>query len=206
MIPHPSIPVGQIRPSDIMILLGLGTVYEIISRTLAHVGKSKSSSMVTLELELKELQYETARKRRLGQAAFVETSKLERQVLAKEKELEKQQELFQTRTDKVARMVKYSGLAVYLLVFCVYYGIPMLTIDGMRVDREDLDGEDALNSDDRAVAFLNTIMFPISYVGFGVKISRLGIPNARGSIGALAVLWSSQVTVGKFIDCIEVLL
>mmetsp|Transcript_3646 Transcript_3646/g.5344 ORF Transcript_3646/g.5344 Transcript_3646/m.5344 type:complete len:207 (-) Transcript_3646:193-813(-) len=206
MIPHPSIPVGHVRPSDIILMLGVGTVYEIISRSLAHIGKSKSSSMISMEGELKQLQYQTAQKRRLGQSAFVETSKLERQLLAKEKELEKEQTSLETRTDKVAKMAKYSGLMLYFAVFCIYYGIPMLTVDGMRVDSENLDGEDALNSDDRASAFLKTIMFPISYVGLGVKIARLGIPNAHGSIGALVVLWSSQVTVGKLIDCIEALL
>ena len=51
--------------------------------------KSKSSTERTLEQQLVQLNFETAQKRRLGPSAFVETSKLERQVLSKEKELAK---------------------------------------------------------------------------------------------------------------------
>jgi len=49
----------------------------------------KPNWLIEKEAALAVLQAETNAKRKLGPSAFVETSKLERQVLAQEKELEK---------------------------------------------------------------------------------------------------------------------
>ena len=89
VIPHQAIPLLEIRPFDIWFLLALGAIVEVLSRGLSYMTKSKSSTERTLEQQLVQLNFETAQKRRLGPSAFVETSKLERQVLSKEKELAK---------------------------------------------------------------------------------------------------------------------
>ena len=200
MIPHPTIPVLEIRPADIWLLLAAGASLEIISRSLGHLAKRKTEAEVTLEKKLLLLQFETAKKRRLGPPAFVETSKLERKLLQAEKDLAILQDERQTRADRVKKIIKNSSLSLYILVFIIYYGIPVVSLDGLKVDSDDLES----TAEARARSFLNGLMFPISYIGIGVKIARLGIQEV--GIGALVVLWSSQVTIGKIIDCVEAIL
>lgn len=208
-IPHAPIPLEEVRPLDIWVLLGVGACYEVMTRTMAYLAKSKSKHERGSEQELRTLRFETAKKRRLGPSAFVETSKLERSVLAKEKELAKQQEARKIQSTRIQQIIRNFGLALYAFVFMIYYGIPLLVIDGMGVSsttNSDLETELLESSDKRAAAFLRAILFPISYVGIGLKFARLGVENPASSIGALVVLWSGQVTVGKIIDCIEMLL
>ena len=86
-----------------------------------------------MRAELHDLRYETAKKRSLGPSAFVETAKLERQVLAREKELAAMET---GRSDKVAKMeaiIKKASTAIQVLIFLVYWGIPILSIDGSRI-------------------------------------------------------------------------
>lgn len=197
MIPHPTIPVLEIRPADIWLLLAAGASLEILSRVLGHVAKSKTFAEVALEEDLLILQFETAKKRRLGPQAFVETSKLERKVLQAEKDLAVLREERQTRADRVKKIIKNGSLSLYILIFVIYYGIPMVSLDGLKVDSDDLES----TAEERARSFLYGLMFPISYIGIGVKIARIGMQEV--GIGALVVLWSSQVTIGKIIDCVE---
>jgi hypothetical protein len=199
VVPHQAIPLQEIRPFDIWFLLGLGVLVEVVSRYLSFTTKSKSSRERALDEDLVRLNFETAQKRRLGPSAFVETSKLERQVLAKEKELEKMISTRKANTERVAKLVKNGSLAIYTVVAIAYYSLPIFKIDGMKID-----GDLSLIDEDRALGFLQGFLFPISYVGIGMKISRYGLHKA--GIGALVVLWSSQVTVGKIIDGIEALL
>jgi hypothetical protein len=62
----------------------------------------------------------------------------------------------------------------------------------------------SLIEEDRALGFLQGFLFPLSYVGMGMKVARYGLHKA--GMGALVVLWSSQVTAGKIIDGIEALI
>lgn len=202
MIPHPTIPVLEIRPIDMVVLLIGGAVLEVLTKALLISGRKKSSTQKALEKELLLLQFETAKKRRLGPPAFVETSKLERKCLQKEKEIATLQEARTARTQVYQKLVKNVSLTVYLLIFILYYGIPMVSLDGNQVDSDDL----ASTSEERARGFLNGLLFPISYIGIGVKIAKIGFPSEQVGIGALVVLWSSQATVGKLLDVVEAVL
>jgi hypothetical protein len=197
MIPHPSIPVLEIRPADIILLLGMGATLELVSRGVAHLVKSKSEKEMALETELLSLNLQMAKSRRKGQSAFVETSKLERQVLGVAKNLASLETNRQARVGKISKVIRNASLSFYLLVFILYFGISMLSLDGMKIDSENLES----TAESRARSFHQGLLFPISYIGMGIKIARLGIQEI--GIGALVVLWSAQVTVGKVIDCVE---
>lgn len=86
-LPHAPIVLSQIRVNDIWLLLAVGAVFEISCRLVMLAVKIKPAWLVQKEAELQRLNTVTAAKRKLGPQAFVETSKLERQVLALEKEL-----------------------------------------------------------------------------------------------------------------------
>jgi len=200
VVPHQAIPLLEIRPFDIWSLLCIGVVLEIISRGLSFSAKSKSPTEKTAEQLLVQLNFEAAQKRRLGPSAFVETSKLERQVLSKEKELAKLVASRKSKSEQVAKLVKNGSLILYAVVAALYYSMPILKIDGTRLN----DDQVSLIDEDLAMGYLQGFLFPLSYVGLGMKVARFGLPKA--GIGALVVLWSSQVTVGKVIDGIEALM
>jgi len=199
-----SIPLLEIRTLDLWALLLGGVLLECISRGLVMVVKAKSSSEKRTAMDLFQLQFETAQKRRLGPSAFVETSKLERQVLAKEKALEEMIAVRKSRTERISKLVKNASLSFYGLVFVLYYSYSILSIDGTRLPGKD-DGIVRTREEDAelATAFVQGLLFPLSYVGIGMRIARWGLP-APG-FGALLVLWSAQVTTGKLIDGIELL-
>lgn len=200
MIPHPPIPVLEIRPADIVVLLGMGTTLELVSRFFAHIAKSKSEQEVSLEHELAVLSIQTAKSRRKGPSAFVETSKLEREQLRVEKLVSTLVAFRHARSQQISKWIRNASLCFYVIIFILYYGISMLSLDGMKII--DL-GESTTTPYTRARSFHQGLLFPISYIGMGVKIARLGIQEV--GIGALVVLWSAQVTVGKVIDCVEAL-
>ena len=199
MIPHPPIPVLEIRPADIVLLLGMGATLEVVSRFFAHGAKTKSEEEVSLENELAVLNIQTAKSRRMGPSAFVETSKLERQVLGVEKTLSTLSASRHARSIRISKIIRNVSLSFYGFIFILYYGISMLSFDGMKIDTIDLESTTTPYS--RARTFHQGLLFPISYIGMGIKIARLGIQEV--GIGALVVLWSAQVTVGKLIDCVE---
>lgn len=58
---------------------------------------------------------------------------------------------------------------------------------------------------DAAITAHDAYLFPISYLGFGVKISKFGLDNPRSSVGALFVFWAAQTTVEKIMVGIEAL-
>jgi len=103
------------------------------------------------------------------------------------------------------------------LIFCVYFGVPLLTINGIAVammEHNDIDdGISNVGSGDvdggfeaaKAASFTKGILFPISYVGLGMKISRFGLAEKASSIGALAVYWSAQTMMEKVLDIVEAL-
>ena len=203
MIPHPPIPIADVRIKDIWILLGVGVGMEVLSRMVLWFVKFKSGQQVELEAKLVHLTKETVKKRRLGPSGFVETSKLERQVLALEKTLSKLVETRRTRTQKAERLGQRLSYVVYVVVFVLYFSIPVLTLDGMAVDFQNT--SDGFGDErERANAYLQGFLFPLSYIGIGMRWARFGLPYP--GIGALVVLWSSQATVGNLLDGVEAIL
>eukprot|EP00546_Thalassionema_frauenfeldii_P010638 CAMPEP_0178920064 /NCGR_PEP_ID=MMETSP0786-20121207/14793_1 /TAXON_ID=186022 /ORGANISM="Thalassionema frauenfeldii, Strain CCMP 1798" /LENGTH=101 /DNA_ID=CAMNT_0020594081 /DNA_START=146 /DNA_END=448 /DNA_ORIENTATION=+ len=97
------VPILEIRTFDVWVLLLAGAVTEVVTKSLSIGVKVKSLAERSAEAQLQILNVETTKKRRLGPSAFVETSKLERKVLAKEKEIAEMAELRKRRTDNVAK-------------------------------------------------------------------------------------------------------
>jgi hypothetical protein len=87
-LPHPQIILSQIRINDVWLLLFIGGAYEVLCRSyILFAIKLKSTALLQKEYSLQQMTNKTNQLRKLGPSSFVETSKLERQVLALEKEL-----------------------------------------------------------------------------------------------------------------------
>jgi hypothetical protein len=147
--------------------------------------------------------------RRLGPAAFVETSKLERQVLVLEKELELAEARRKQRHEASETILLRRGtMQLALLIWVLYYAVPLVTVDDSAYAATTSSSDSiaaAAAASTTTGAFVKTLMFPIASVGFGFRISRWGLPAEAGasSLGALVILWSAQVTVGKLMDAVE---
>uniref|UniRef100_A0A7S2W1A2 Uncharacterized protein n=1 Tax=Eucampia antarctica TaxID=49252 RepID=A0A7S2W1A2_9STRA len=209
-MPHTEIPVDIIRSNDILLLLAMGGAMEITTRGLSYLSKSRSSAEISHRKDLYHLRNETAMKQRLGPSAFVETSKLERQVLVKEKELTQLEEARNKRRLLMKNLLKKFGWLMNIAIFIFYYGLPVLTINGMRV--VELAGEVVSTQDpeilesSKAAWFFKTVFFPLSFIG--MKLSTFGVDTKiRGSsIGALVVYWSAKAFCGKMYECLEALI
>mmetsp|Transcript_13687 Transcript_13687/g.28677 ORF Transcript_13687/g.28677 Transcript_13687/m.28677 type:complete len:243 (-) Transcript_13687:2954-3682(-) len=88
-LPHPSMPIGAVRPNDIIILLVIGAVFELVTRYSLVSYRRKPNIIRQRESALKELEQRVKKSRALGPHAFVETSKLERQLLAEKKKAQR---------------------------------------------------------------------------------------------------------------------
>ena len=206
VIPHPALPLGTVRPRDIYYLLALGAAFEIIGRIILLLAMKKSRTIVRKENEVKLLAKETKQKRDLGPSAFVETSKLERQLLAAEKELMTLTEQRKETAKLVEKRIQTFSTILTVCVFFIYYGIPIVELDGYQVAaRNGVIVQDTAEADTAAVSVCQAFLFPIGYLGVGVKISRWGLPNPKASVGALMVFWSSQVTVRQIMDGVDAL-
>ena len=70
-------------------------------------------------------------------------------------------------------------------------------------------GEDLVQLDDKIPAtFHKAVLFPLSMVGFGFKLSKWGMDeeSVATSIGALVVMWAGSGFVGQIFDGAEHLL
>lgn len=88
------------------------------------------------------------------------------------------------------------------LVFFLYYGVPIFSVQTSPFDF----GFATIDTVFDAGLYLKRLLFPITYVGMGVKLSRWGMSSpeeAACSIGALAVMWSAQVTMGQIMDAVD---
>ena len=204
-IPHPEIPLGSLRSTDMIVLLVGGAIWEIILRLVLWGHKAKPMSIKIRELKLKELERRVKKSRDKGAPAFVETSKLERQQLAEEKALNI---LAETRKAKLSiweSRSKKLNMGVSAIVMIAYYGVPLLEFSADRV--VPLPGEILSTEEATAIAesAMKSFLFPLSVIGIGMKVSKWGLADPKSSIGGLVVFWSAQTTVGKIIDGIEAL-
>jgi len=203
-LPHPSIPYTIVHSTDIALLLAFGFVYEIATGLYRHKNESRTSRERKVNIHLATLRYEAAKKRALGPSAFVETSKLERAVLATEKELVKLKKEREARSARTAKLIKKFNLVTNITVMLMYYGVAMLAIDGSRIIDENIGSNDEIISDvERASSFWKGLFFPLTYHGMGYKISQYGIESGmRAScVGALAVFWAARTTSGELFEC-----
>jgi hypothetical protein len=185
VVPHSTIPLAQIRPMDIFMLLGLGALWEILSRLALRYAQAKPASLVQRERDLKLLTILTNQKRALGPQAFVETSRLERQLLVDTKELGAAQEQRKADLIRFKSNLRKISYGVSFLIFFVYYGIPILCMDGSKVAAQAgwivTSAEEAST---HSTAYLSALLFPIGYIGMGIKVSRFGLETPRSSVGS----------------------
>ncbi len=203
-LPYPKIPYKIVRVKDIILLLALGFIYELFMRFYQHISARRTPQERKLKIHLATLRYEAAKKRALGPSAFVETAKLERAVLATEKELKKLVEEREVRTSRVAKLIKKCNLVTNMLVILVYWGVAMVAIDGSRLYKSIYDSSDEIVTDvERASAFWKGLLFPLPYNGMAYKIAQLGIDSAMkpSCLGALIVVWAARVTSGEVFEC-----
>jgi len=198
-------PIGTVRPYDIFILMAIGVVVEVVSRLALVKCKAKPQSLRQKEQSVRELEAQVKRSRALGPQAFVETSKLERRFLAEKKALG---EIVESRTksrERNEQLVGRIGTIINLLIFVCWYSVPIMEFSGDRV----LSPETLLSRSEATLAATEAFaaqLFPLSYLGIGIRISKLGLANSKTSTGALLVVWAAQTTVGKILDGLEALL
>ena len=203
-LPYPNIPYKIVHTGDIFLLLALGFIYELVMRVYQHSNARRTPQERKLKIHLATLRYEAAKKRALGPSAFVETAKLERAVLATEKELNKLVEEREARTNRVGRLIKKCNLITNVTVILVYWGVAIVAIDGSRLYKSSNDSSDEIITDvERASEFWKGFMFPLPYNGMAYKIGQLGIESAMkpSCLGALIVVWAARVTSGEIFEC-----
>lgn len=203
-IPYPDIPYKVVHAGDIVLLLALGFIYEFIMRVYQYKNERRTKHERNMNIHNATLKYEAAKKRALGPSAFVETAKLERAVLATEKELNKLVEDRASRKASTAKLIKKCNFATNMLIIMAYWGISMVVIDGSRLD----DGNSSANYEvitdvERASTFFKGLLFPLSYNGLNYKIAQFGIDSEMrpSCLGALAVVWAARVTCGELAEC-----
>lgn len=165
-LPYPEIPYKIVHTGDIALLLSLGFLYEIVMRVYRHTNERRTTNERKINIHLTTLRYEAAKKRALGPSAFVETAKLERAVLATEKEFTVAKTARETRKARVAKIIKKCNLATNILILLTYWGVAMVAIDGSRIDDNNNELYDEVMTDvERASAFWKGFLFPLSYNG-----------------------------------------
>jgi len=202
-IPHSPIPIASIRPNDILFLLAIGGVMETLTRSSRGRSPAEKKSIK----KLNALRYEVARLKTLGPSTFVETSKLERKVLLQEKELVKIEEEREKKKTVTTKRTKIIKMILNIFIFALYYGVPLLAIDRIRVVemKDNTPGMDFDEDLEMAIAgsYWKGVLFPLGYIGFGMKLARFGLKEKASSVSALAVYWSAQVFVRNIHDCVE---
>lgn len=197
-------PIGAVRPYDILILLAIGAILELTSRLSLFSSKIKPASIRKREYDLKELEKKVKKSRALGPHAFVETSKLERQQLAEEKKLTELSETRQKALQEKEKLVKRVGTLVYALVFVVWFGVPVMEFSGERLLTPGVLLSRA-ESAEAAISAFGAYLFPLNLMGMGIRVSKLGLANPKASTGALLVVWAAQMTVSQIMDGVEAL-
>lgn len=198
-VPHDALHLSLVRTTDLWFLLVAGALYELLTRFyLLFVCKLKSPAQLQLEAQLVPLKAETDRKRKLGPQAFVETSKLERQVLQLEKQISDIRSKREKRKEQVEKiLVKGGNFRLSVLIGLLYYSVPLLQLDAIST---------AQHTGVTAETLLKNLMFPLSSIsGLGYRIANYGLADeyVGTSLGALLALWSSQMTVGKLMDAVD---
>ena len=205
-IPYPDIPYKIVHTGDIVLILTLGFLYELAMRIWQHRNERRTPQESKLKIHLATLRHEASKKRALGPSAFVETSKLERAILAAEKELTKLEEERDASKARVAKSIRKCNLATNAAIIATYWGVAMVVIDGSRLYRAEYEpsyDDEVITDAERASAFWKGFLFPLSYNGMAYKIAQIGIGSSLrpSCLGALAVFWASRVTCGEVVEC-----
>lgn len=204
IIPHPPVPLSALRPNDIFLLLGLGAVWELIVRVLLLRHRGKPRKLLEREHKLKALQLKVKKMRAKGPSAFVQTSKLERQLLAEEKAMADTVAKRKAALERAEKQTKNANLLISAIIFFLWYSIPILEFEAHRISNlnevySEEEGQAMVESAHKA------FLFPLSVVGIGLKIAKYGLANPQSTSGALLAFWSAQTAVGKIMDAVDAL-
>lgn len=197
-------PIGAVRPYDIIILLVIGAAIELFTRLSLVSYRRKPNSIRQREYAQRDLEKRVKKSRALGPHAFVETSKLERKMLGEEKKLSDLAEKRKKALEKNEKLMGRVGMALNFIVFLCWYGVPVMEFSADRI----LSPDSLLSrteSAEAAISAFNSYLFPLTYLGMGVRVSKWGLANPQASTGALLVVWAAQTTVGKILDGVEAL-
>jgi hypothetical protein len=187
--------LADLRPRDVLLLLAAGAAWEAVARTILLTLKRKPASLRRKETAWEQLSYATTEKRKVGVSAFVETSKMERQLLALERALEATREARMSRQVRVEKtLLRYGNIVFSLLIFVLYYGVPLVALEPL---------EQEFGGHGYASPPLASMLFPLSYMGLGMRVARFGLDDQANSLGALVVFWSSQVLTSKVFDGVD---
>jgi len=197
ILPHPPTSLLFVNIADVTAILLFATALTFLHHALLFWGiqrpyKSKLKAQMRI---LRALRYETIKLRAKGLVAFVETSKMERKLLAKEKEIEELQAKQTKRMQLFQKWAKRLSNVTYLILFVLYFKTPLIRVAGIQPD---------LQTDGGDWRFTKGMLFPHSMMGLGNKIANYGMGN--GGIGALMVYFSTEVSVGRFLECCEIIL
>lgn len=203
VLPHPTIPLHSIRPTDVGFILFLAASVEGVFRTwLSWQTHRSATKMAPLVQRTSALRLVVAQKRALGPSAFVETSKLERVLLSEEMELERRKEQRASARERTRAWHEKCTRIVTVLVFVVYWGLPLLSSSSLFLEEE---------QESSSSSSLREMLFPLPYTGIGFRLSQWGmesssiigensISSGSSGLGALVVFWAGQVTAGELID------
>ena len=174
--------LAEVNSSDICLLLIVSCLFEATVQIMSFHKIRKSESEKEASKSLLSLKYQCAQSKIQGPEAFVETSKLERSILSREKELQE----FQTnRTKELAKIKHVSSRLSYVLyavVAALYWGVPMILLNDVKVPGD-------------ASSYLKTYFFPM-FLGIAGKTATVGQPV--GGLGPLLVVWAGQISVSEF--------
>jgi hypothetical protein len=205
-IPYPDIPYKIIHMADIVLILTLGFLYELAMPIWRHRNERWTPQECKSKIHLATLRHEVLRKHALGPSTFVETSKLERAILAAKKELTKLEEEREARKAGVAKSIWKCNVATNAAIIAAYWGVVMVVIDGSHLYRAEYEssyGDKVITDAERASTFWKGFLFLLSYNRMAYKIAQLGIDSSLrpSCLGALAVFWAARVTCGEVVDC-----
>lgn len=200
------IPILQIYPLDILVLLTVSSLFVTLCQIYLYVIQRTSSTEQALYKNIYMHRHLVAQGRTKGPSAFVETSKLERALLQLEKQMNDTKTTRSNQIDAFLKLKKRIGYALYILVFALYYGIPMIQMDGFRVSNMDEDSSSRNVEDTEdvvAAQFMKELLFPMYASRFFIRLANWGLPstcNPFSSLGALMIFWSGEITITKLLE------
>lgn len=180
---------------DIALLLAMSVINTFVLHAIEFFGCTRpyKQEYSQEKRQLRYLKHETNKLRAQGQPTFVETSKMERKLLAKEREVEKIQNHYDIKLARFKKLRKRYTYFLYALILVAYYQNPVLRI-GTPGDSEDEGDQN----------YLKGMLFPLSAIGIGNKIAHFGC--GKGGLSAMMVFWAGEVVTDKVMECILTLI
>ena len=121
--------LAEVHSSDIALLLLVSCLFELTFQAITFKITLKSEQEKELSRFLLNLKYQCAESKLRGPVAFVETSKLERSILAREKEISENNSSRDLQLQKVKLVSSRLNYVLYAIVAAFYWGVPMIILN-----------------------------------------------------------------------------